>query len=91
MAPEINSGDFILISSLPLKLKLLKKGMRVVFDSPGYGLLVKKITKFSKDGRRFYFSGTRPSSISSDETGPIKITSILGTVLFVIRQPVTDR
>ncbi len=85
MAPEINSGDFVFISSIPLKLRLLKKGMRIVFDCPGYGRLIKKITGFTRDRGRFFFAGTRPSSISSDETGPIKTAHILGTVLFVIR------
>ncbi len=86
MAPGINSGDFVLTSSIPQKLGFLKSGMRVVFDTSEYGLLIKKITGFSKDGDKFYFSGTRPSSISSDQTGPVNIQKILGTVLFVIRE-----
>lgn len=84
MFPEIHSGDYILCSSLPLRLGFLKIGQTIVFRDAEYGLLVKKVCAFSKDGKNVFFQGTRPSSLTSDELGPVERSEILGIMLFRI-------
>ncbi|MBN2735662.1 MAG: S24/S26 family peptidase [Spirochaetales bacterium] len=86
MSPGINPGDLLLISTLPVMLGWLRIGWDMVFHSADYGLLVKKIIGFSPDKKRVFFKGSRPSSLSSDEMGPINVKDVAAVVLLIIPQ-----
>ncbi len=81
MSPEFHTGDYVLISSLPLMLGLVRKGSALVFNTEKYGLLIKHVSRIDRETGRIYFKGTNPLSLSEEEIGAINRKDILGSVI----------
>ncbi len=84
MSPLYNDGDYVFISSIPLFFNKIKENSVIVFKSPLYGILIKKVCGSDADTGLFYVKGINPSSLSSETIGPVKKNDIIGTVLLHI-------
>jgi hypothetical protein len=87
LSPEYVDGDYVLAWRLPLWLGRLRPGDAVVFQQPGYGLLIKKVASISPDGSRLEVLGAHPDSVDSRRFGPIEKRSIAAVVFAHIRKP----
>ena len=87
LSPEYQEGDYVLASRLPLLLGRLRPGDAVVFQQPGYGLLIKKVAAISPDGARLEVLGAHPESVDSRRFGPIEQRAVGGKVIAHIRKP----
>jgi len=83
LAPRFHSGDFVLISSLALRLRPPRPADVIVFDHPAYGRLIKRIQRIEPDGRLFV-RGDDIDSVDSRRFGPIDITAVKGLVVWHI-------
>jgi signal peptidase I len=84
--PEYHSGDFLLISRIPIQLNLAHTGSLVVFKQPGYGVLVKRIERISADRQNFWVCGSSPGSVDSRVFGEVSKKDLLGVVICSIKK-----
>jgi len=82
MPPDLNEGDDVLISRLPLLLGRIKVNSIVVFDTFKYGILIKKVSMIDRQSGKFLFTGINQNSLTSEKIGLIQKKNILGSVLF---------
>jgi len=87
LSPDYQEGDFVLLLKIPFFLNRLKEGDIVVFQHPYYGVMIKKIERFSLDREKIYVIGTHPDSIDSRKFGPILRIDLVGKVICHIRRP----
>ena len=78
LAPRYRDGDFVLISGL--WLRRLRPGDVVVFEQPGYGLLIKQIRTIGSDGS-LEVIGEGEGSVDSRIFGPVQRHTVLGRVI----------
>ncbi len=86
MSPLYNDGDYVITSSIPILLKRVKVNSVIVFKSPFYGILIKKVCGSDADKGLFYVEGINSSSLSSEIIGPVKNNEVIGTVLLHIKR-----
>lgn len=87
LTPMFREGDFVLISKIPFLLNSLKVGDIIVFEHPIYGRLIKRIERFASDGVQIIVTGNHEWSVDSRQFGPVDRSTILGKVIWHIRQP----
>lgn len=85
MTPEIQEGDFVVISKIPF-LTGFCVGDRIVFRHPQYGTLIKCIEKMDDNNKIFWVGGYHPRSLDSHKIGPIREDQIYGKVIWHIRR-----
>ena len=86
LCPKLNDGDFVLSSKIPILLKRLKPGDLVVFNQPGYGVLIKELDAITRDGQSLEVRGLHPESIDSRTFGPVSNNMLLGKIIFSIKK-----
>lgn len=86
MSPFYNDGDYVITTSIPLLFNRISDKSVIVFKSPVYGILIKKVCRADDTSGLFYVKGINPASISSEKIGPVKKDEIIGTVLFHIKK-----
>jgi signal peptidase I len=86
MSPHFNDGDYVIISSIPLLFNRIKENSIIVFNSPVFGILIKKVSSSDYGKCIFYVKGFNPASLSSEKIGPVKKNEIIGTVLLHIKR-----
>ena len=86
MSPLYNDGDYVITTSIPLLLNRITVKSVIVFKSPVYGILIKKVCRADHIAGLFYVKGINRDSISSEKIGPVKKNEIIGTVLFHIKK-----
>ncbi len=79
LEPEYRHGDFVLISGLGR----LRRGDVIVFQQPGYGLLIKQLRTIQPDGSLEVY-GAGPRSVDSRVFGPVQKAAVLGKVILHI-------
>jgi len=85
--PGYRSGDFVVISKIPVLFNWLRAGDVVVFNRQPYGLLVKRIERVEAGGERIYVLGTQLHSVDSREFGWIDRKDVLGKVIVHAKRP----
>ena len=88
LAPEYLEGDFVLIAKIPFLMRRLHTGDVVVFRHPLYGVLIKKVDSVSEDRGEVLVTGTHTNSLDSRRFGAVRISSLLGKVIWHIRKTV---
>jgi len=86
MSPLYNDGDYVITSSIPLIFDRIRENSIIVFNSPVFGILIKKVSSSDDDKGIFYVKGINPAGISSEKIGPVKKDEIIGTVLLNIKR-----
>ncbi len=81
LSPKLNDGDFVLSSKIPILLKRLQPGDLIVFNQPGYGVLIKQLESISQDGQSLEVRGLHPDSVDSRTFGGVKVHSLIGKVV----------
>lgn len=81
--PEYQEGDYVMVITIPFIR--FKKGDTIIFHHPNYGMMIKIIDHIESD--KIQVVGTFPGSIDSRCFGPINRESILGKVIWHIKQP----
>ena len=85
LVPRLHDGDFVLCSKIPILLKRLKPGDLVVFNQPGYGVLIKELETITPDGQSLVVRGLHPESVDSRAFGPVPRKDIIGKVIWRVR------
>lgn len=80
MSPDYNSGDFVIVSRLPLLLNTVKINSVMVFRSRNYGILIKKVSDIDRDKQRYFFKGSNKNSVTTEMIGAIDKKDIIGSV-----------
>ncbi len=86
LSPKLMDGDFVLSSKIPILLKRLQTGDLVVFNQPGYGVLIKQLESISQDGQSLEVRGLHQDSVDSRTFGPVSRHSLLGKIVYSIHQ-----
>lgn len=86
LSPEYRSGEYVLISALPIRLGWLKIGDVIVFRQPAYGTLIKKIQRLALDQDEIYVIGNHSASVDSRIFGPIRREQVLGKVIWHLKK-----
>jgi signal peptidase I len=81
LSPNLQDGDFVLSSKIPILLKRLQPGDLVVFNQPGYGVLIKQLESISQDGQSLQVRGLHPESVDSRTFGPVKHRYLIGKII----------
>ncbi len=82
LSPDYQSGDFVLL----LQHGKIRVGDIVVFQQPGYGMLIKRVHGILADENQFDVRGSVPESVDSRTFGMIKRAQITGKVIWHIRR-----
>ena len=82
MSPELNDGDYVLLTQL---IKKPKTGDIVVVDHPLYGHLIKRVVAVNQQGD-LLLQGNQPSSLSSTQMGWITQKQYLGKCVIKFRR-----
>lgn len=80
LAPEIRHGDYVITSSLPVRLGRLHVGDIVMFEHPIYGMLIKRISALT--GKSVEVRGFHQFSIDSRRFGALPLTCVKQKMLF---------
>ena len=83
LSPAFQHGDYVLIQKIG-RLNQLREEDVVVFQQPGYGLLIKQVSSISLENSSCLVYGTAPDSIGSETFGTVPFTTILGKVILHI-------
>jgi len=87
LEPEYHEGDYLVTTSLPFILRLLKSGDIVVFKHPVHGTMVKQIQQIDPQAGEIFVVGTHPNSTDSRHFGPIPQTWLTGKILLHFPKP----
>jgi phage repressor protein C with HTH and peptisase S24 domain len=83
--PEYRAGDFVLAASVPFPSRKIKSGDVIIFQQPGYGMLIKRVQEVLEDGHAFEVRGTQVSSSDSRNFGPVPKARVSGKVIWHFR------
>ena len=86
LSPKLQDGDFVLSSKIPILVKRLKPGDLVVFNQPGYGVLIKQLESISQDGQFLEVRGLHPESVDSRAFGPVSRRSLTGKIICTVKK-----
>jgi signal peptidase I len=86
MSPKLNSGDYVLIWSFPVRMRWIRKGQVIVFKSASGERLIKMVTAVFDAGKVFQVRGIHPLSIGKEKIGPVYSDNILGVVIAHFRR-----
>lgn len=83
--PYFHEGDYVLTAGVPFPGGRVKPGDAIVFQQPGYGVLIKRVIQILADGKEYEVQGTQVSSTDSRNFGPVPREHVLGKVILHIR------
>ena len=84
LSPFFVQGDYVLVVKIPFVLRRIKPGDVVVFRHPAYGVMIKRLERFSEDGEELFVLGTHPESNDSRNFGLVPRHWIIGKVTWRI-------
>jgi len=87
LEPDVHSGEFVLVATLPAASRRLRPGDVVVLRHPAYGLLIKRVARLDAQVGAVYVLGTHPHSVDSRNFGPVPLETIEGKVIWRIGRP----
>lgn len=82
LVPLVEDGDYILVSSIPIYLRCLKKGDLVVFTQIPFGIMVKQVIYVGRDHQSYLVEGTNRLSVDSRHFGPVLRNALIGKVIY---------
>mgnify|MGYP000858392723 CR=1 FL=1 len=82
--PQYKNGDFVIIARSPFLFGKIKVGDVIAFHHDQYGMMIKKVVKIQGNG--YDVRGSMVESIDSRQLGLIPFESVLGKVIWHIRQ-----
>lgn len=83
LSPQFQPGDFVIVVTWFSKRRL-HVGDVIVFQQPGYELLIKRILTVNTDRESLRVKGDDPASIDSATFGDVPLKKIVGKILFHI-------
>jgi len=86
LAPDYREGDYVLAAKVPFPSGKIRAGDVIVFDQPGYGRLIKRVTRVLDDGGAFEVRGTQVESTDSRNFGPVPADRVSAKVIWHIRR-----
>ncbi len=86
LAPQLEDGDFVAASRIPILFRRLRPGDLVVFHKPPYGRLIKRVERIGPGGQVFV-AGSGAGSVDSRIFGPLAASEVSGIVIWQIRRP----
>lgn len=88
LLPFYYEGDFVLLLKIPFIFnRTIRRGDTIVFRHVDYGLMIKYVAHVSPDGRQVFVIGSHPGSIDSRQFGAVQLESVLGKVVWHLRNP----
>jgi len=82
LSPEIEDGDYVLVSKVPLLFSGIRPGDVVVFRHPYHGKMIKIVERLEPDRRAVFVIGTNDDSVDSRTFGPIPRRLVMGKVVW---------
>lgn len=86
LEPRYREGDFVLVSKIPFYFRQLRPGDVIVFERPPYGMMIKFVEWVASPGNEIYVTGIGARSVDSRQFGPLQRHTVLGKVIWHIRQ-----
>ena len=86
LAPRYQSGDFVLVSQLPILWQGIRPGDAVIFEHPRLGRLIKLVERLEDGGRAVFVVGLDAFSSDSRTFGAIPRELIQGKVIWHFAQ-----
>jgi signal peptidase I len=86
LAPDYQERDFVLTAKAPFPSGKIRAGDVILFDQPGYGKLIKRVSRVLNDGGAFEVRGTQMASTDSRNFGPVPADRVSGKVIWHIRR-----
>ncbi len=83
--PLYEDGDYVLALH-PGLAGAIKPGDVVVFRHPAYGIMIKQVESVLPGNQHLYVVGTHQRSTDSRDFGPISPRSVIGKVVWHIKQ-----
>ena len=87
LSPFFLPGDYVIVGKLPFKFGDITVGDTIVFPHPSFGLLIKKVLSVNTETHYILVEGSHPHSLTSNQIGPIHLSTIFGKVMFHIKRP----
>jgi nickel-type superoxide dismutase maturation protease len=87
LSPFFEQGDYVLVAKIPFILRRIKPGDVIVFRHPAYGVMIKRLERFSEDGEELFVLGSHPESNDSRNFGLIPRRWVEGQVIWRIARP----
>ena len=86
LEPGFIEGDFVLVSKIPFFFRPVRAGDVIVFNQVHYQTMIKYVESFEPETGEVYVVGTNPGSIDSRNFGPIRLSAVLGKVIWHIQK-----
>lgn len=87
LSPLFNDGDYVVITTAAFFLKKINRGDIVVFKHEDIGIMIKAVESVNPGADTVYVRGTHPTSVDSQQLGPIRKDALIGKVIWHIPQP----
>jgi signal peptidase I len=81
LEPAVHHGDFLLLAAFPGWHKKLRLGDLVVFEQPGYGILVKRVERIDAARKEVVVTGNALESVDSRTFGSVPFGVLRGRVV----------
>jgi len=87
LSPLFLPGDYVITGNSPILFGEICVGDTVVFSHPSYGLMIKNVHIVDSENQQILVEGNHSLSLTSDQIGPINLSTIFGKVLFHVKKP----
>ncbi len=87
LLPDYKSGDFVIVSKVPLFFTPLKKGDMIVLKHRLYGTLIKRVEALIPEKDEIFVIGTHENSNDSRNFGAVSKKDLVGKVIGHISKP----
>ncbi len=87
LSPFFLPGDYVITGTSPFLFGEICVGDTVVFSHPSYGLMIKNVHTVDSKNQQIIVEGIHSNSLTSDQIGPINLSTIFGKVLFHVKKP----
>jgi len=84
LEPDFVEGDFVLVSKIPFFFRPVRPGDVIVFNHMLYQTMIKYVERFEPETGEVFVVGTNPGSIDSRIFGPIRLSAVMGKVIWHI-------
>jgi hypothetical protein len=84
--PDYCEGEYVLAAGFPFPSGKIRGGDVIIFHQPGYGMLIKRVSRVLDAGHAFEVRGTQVESTDSRNFGPVPRHQVLGKVIWHIRR-----
>jgi signal peptidase I len=86
LEPGFIEGDFVLVSKIPFFFRPIRPGDVIAFNHVLYQTMIKYVERFEPETGEVFVAGSNPASIDSHTFGPIRLSAVLGKVIWHIQK-----